>query len=114
MKPLKQCHVLVTSTSFGQEDTRLIQQLEQSVGLVSYNRTGKPLSSSQLHDVLPGVDGYIAGLDTVDRSALTAADSLRVIARYGSGVDRVDVEAAREEASWSPIRLVPTPSPWLS
>jgi D-3-phosphoglycerate dehydrogenase len=97
MKRLTQCHVLVTPTSFGQEDTELIQRLEEAVGRVSYNRAGKPLSSSLLHDLLPGVDGYIAGLDTVDRSALEAADSLRVIARYGSGIDRVDVEAAREK-----------------
>ena len=87
MKPLKQCHVLVTPTSYGHEDPMLIRRLEEAVGRVSYNRTGKPLGSGQLCEMLPGVDGFIAGLDTIDRAALEAADALRVIARYGAGVD---------------------------
>jgi D-3-phosphoglycerate dehydrogenase len=40
------------------------------------------------------VDGYIAGLDQMDLSVIEAAGSLQVIARYGVGVDRVDVAAA--------------------
>ncbi|MEZ4519526.1 MAG: hypothetical protein R3C44_22745 [Chloroflexota bacterium] len=40
------------------------------------------------------MDGYIAGLDTIDAAALAAADSLQVIARYGVGINNVDLEAA--------------------
>ena len=47
--------------------------------------------------LLPGVDGYIAGLDVIDRAALESADRLKVIARYGVGVDQVDLEAAKEK-----------------
>jgi phosphoglycerate dehydrogenase-like enzyme len=97
VKPLKHCHVLVTPTSYGKEDPALITQLEDAVGRVTYNSTGKPLSSVQLREVLPGVDGYIAGLDTIDRPALEAADGLQVVTRYGAGVDRVDLEAAKEK-----------------
>jgi D-3-phosphoglycerate dehydrogenase len=42
------------------------------------------------------VDGYIAGLDEITRSVIAAAPRLKVIARYGVGVDNVDLEAARE------------------
>lgn len=62
-----------------------------------YNPFGRPLTSSEVQRLLPGCDGYIAGLDAIDRAALEAADRLRVIARYGVGVDRVDLEAAREK-----------------
>ena len=48
--------------------------------------------------MLPGCDGYIAGLDQIDRAALQAADRLKVIARYGVGVDRVDLAAAAEKS----------------
>jgi D-3-phosphoglycerate dehydrogenase len=41
------------------------------------------------------VDGYIAGLDGIDASALESADRLKVIARYGVGVDSVDLAAAK-------------------
>ena len=61
---------------------------------MTYNETGRPLSSSQLAALLPGVDGYIAGLDSIDAAALAAADGLRVVARYGVGVDNVDLAAA--------------------
>jgi D-3-phosphoglycerate dehydrogenase len=49
-----------------------------------------------MQNLLPGCHGYIAGLDTIDRAALQAADQLKVIARYGVGVDKVDLTAARE------------------
>ena len=95
MKPLNECHVLVTPTSYGQHDAGLRTELEAAAGRVTYNETGKPLSSAQLAALLPGVDGYIAGLDTIDAAALAAADALRVIARYGVGTDNVDLPAAR-------------------
>ena len=77
MKPLENCHILVTATSYGQHDAGLKSELEAAVGRVTYNETGRPLSSSQLAALLPGVDGYIAGLDSIDAVSythLTAAD----------------------------------------
>ena len=94
MKPLENCHILVTATSYGQHDAGLKTELEALAGRVSYNDTGRPLSSAQLAALLPGVDGIIAGLDAIDAAALAAADSLRVVARYGVGVDNVDLNAA--------------------
>lgn len=94
---LKQCRVLVTSTSYGKNDPRLKSELEKLVGEVIYNPTGKPLSSAEVKRLLPGVHGYIAGLDVIDREALESADCLQVIARYGVGVDSVDLNAAKEK-----------------
>src|SRR4030042_86190 len=93
---LKQAHILVTPTSFGKHDARLKAELESLAGSVTYNPTGKPLTSDAVASMLPGVDGYIAGLDVIDRSALARADDLKVISRYGVGVDNVDLDAARE------------------
>jgi D-3-phosphoglycerate dehydrogenase len=91
---LRQCHLLVTPTSYGKNDSRLRSELEAVVGEVTYNPTGKPLTSAEVADLLPGVDGYIAGLDAIDAVALKSADRLKVIARYGVGVDNVDLQAA--------------------
>lgn len=93
---LKTARLLVTPTSYGKNDPRLKTELEAQVGHVTYNPTGKPLTSSQTAELLHGVDGYIAGLDVIDRAALTGADQLKVISRYGVGVDNVDLQAARE------------------
>ncbi len=95
MKPLAACHVLVTSTSFGKHDPAQRSTLEAQVGRVTYNPTGRPLASEALRQLLVDVDGYIAGLDQIDAAALAAAPCLRVVARYGVGVDNVDLEAAR-------------------
>jgi len=92
MSDLRSCRVLVTPTSYAKDDPRLRTELETAVGQVIYNPTGRPLSAAELADLLPGCHGYIAGLDRVHRTALGAADRLRVIDRYGAGVDRVSLE----------------------
>ena len=102
---LKECRLLVTPTSYGKNDSRLKTQLEEQVREVIYNPTGKPLTSAEVAKLLPGIDGYIAGLDAIDASALENADRLKVIARYGVGVDNVDLAAARKK------RIVVTNTP---
>jgi len=97
MKDIKKSRVLVTPTSFGKNDPGLCAELEDQVGEVIYNKTGKPLSSKDVASLLPGMDGYIAGLDMIDRTALNTADCLKVISRYGVGYDRIDLNAAREK-----------------
>ncbi|MFN8380273.1 MAG: phosphoglycerate dehydrogenase [Anaerolineae bacterium] len=97
MMDLKQCTVLVTPTSYGKHDARLRTELESTVGRVVYSPVTRPLTSAEVRDLLPGVDGYIAGLDVIDRDSLEGADRLKVIARYGVGVERVDLAAASEK-----------------
>ena len=94
---LKQCKVLVTPTSYGKNDPRLKTELENWVGEVTYNPTGKPLSAKEVAELLIGVDGYIAGLDEINEDALGQADCLKVICRYGVGVDNVNLKIAKEK-----------------
>ncbi len=103
---LKTCRVLVTSTSFGKSDPRVCTELESTVGEVIYNPFGRPLSSQELQHLLPGCDGYIAGVDRIDRAALETANRLKVIARCGVGIDSIDLLAAAEHA----IVVTNTPS----
>ncbi|MCC7208240.1 MAG: phosphoglycerate dehydrogenase [Anaerolineae bacterium] len=97
MTDLKQCRVLVTATSYAMNDPSLRTDLEAAVGEVIYNPTNRPLSSDALSALIEGVDGLIAGLDDITRAVIDRADRLRVIARYGVGLDRVDLEAARQK-----------------
>ena len=97
LKPLHQCRVLVTATSYGAHDSALKTTLESRVGEVVYNPSGKPYTAEELAALIPGFDAVIAGLDRFDRQVIARADCLRVIARYGTGVDNVDLEAAREK-----------------
>jgi phosphoglycerate dehydrogenase-like enzyme len=51
------------------------------------------------------VDGFIAGLDVIDCDALACADRLKIIARYGVGVEKVDLKTAKAK------RIVVTNTP---
>lgn len=93
---LNKCRVLVTPTSYAKNDPTLRTKLEAEVGEVVYNTTGRPLTALELIKLIPGFHGHIAGLDVIDRTVVEAADRLKVIARYGVGVDNVDLGAARE------------------
>jgi len=94
---IKNCRLLVTPTTYGKYDSRLKSKLKDQVGEVIYSTTGKPLTSVEVAHLLPGMDGYIAGLDTINSQALETADRLRVISRYGVGVDSVDLQACKDK-----------------
>lgn len=96
MIDLRSCRVLVTPTSYAKKDPRLITELERQIGEVIYNHQGRPLRAPELVDLIKGVDGYIAGLDEINKNVIQHADRLKVIARYGVGVDAVDLKAAEE------------------
>lgn len=96
VKPLKDCKVLVTPTSFARYNRNLVKDLEKAVGIVVYNTTGKPLKEQELISLISDVDGFIAGLDDITASVIKFAKNLKIITRYGSGVDRVDLKAAKE------------------
>lgn len=95
MKPLKECRVLVTATSYAMDDPTLRTDLEHTVGEVVYSKAGHPLTTAELVPLIKGFDGMIAGLDEISRDVIEAADILQVIARYGVGLDRVDLPAAK-------------------
>lgn len=95
-KPLKECCILVTPTSYGKYDKNLKINLEKLVKEVVYNAKGKPLSVDDLIPIIGKFDGMIAGLEEINSSVISKAKNLKVISRYGSGYDRVDIKAAKE------------------
>jgi D-3-phosphoglycerate dehydrogenase len=87
-------HVLVTPRSFRAADARAVERLEAAVAEVEYNDLGRPLTGEELAQRLDGVDGLLAGVDEIGAAVFEAAPRLRVIARYGVGIDRIDLDAA--------------------
>jgi D-3-phosphoglycerate dehydrogenase len=64
-------------------------------GTLVFNPHGRPLTGDELIPLLRGCSGFIAGLDCISKKVLDACGELRVISRYGAGVDRVDLDAAQ-------------------
>lgn len=89
--------VLVTPTSFKPDHpTPALKRLQEFAREIVYNPYGRPLAEEEVSSLIRGCDGYIAGVDQVGRTAIEAADKLKVISRYGAGVDRVDIAAAAQ------------------
>ena len=88
--------ILVTPTSFKPDsDSPAMERLRSFAGSLVFNPTGKPLGEDELIPLLDGCDGCIAGLDFFTAKAMESAPGLKVISRYGIGVDRVDLAAAK-------------------
>ena len=88
--------VLVTPTSFCKpQNEEARSRLEEFADEVVYNEYGRPLEPDEVKTMLAGCDGYIAGLDYITADALQGADKLKIISRYGAGVDRVDLQNAK-------------------
>ncbi len=86
--------VLITSRSFSSGAIDLISQLK-AAGL-------DPIFADSKHDLdelakeLPNCIAWIAGTSKITSSTLELAPNLKVIARYGVGVESVDLDAAKE------------------
>ena len=94
---LEQSVVLVTPKSYGAIDFSLKTDLEKQVGRVIYNDLGRSLNEDDLIGMVGEIDGFIAGLDHITRNVIKAAPNLKVISRYGVGMDRVDLAAATSQ-----------------
>lgn len=87
--------VLITSTSFGKKIKEPLDLLHAKSYDVRLNDLGRPMKPDELIERLDGCEGCIAGLDYFTPEVIEAANTLRIISRYGAGVDRVDLETAR-------------------
>ncbi|MDR1633906.1 MAG: hypothetical protein LBS27_03055 [Bifidobacteriaceae bacterium] len=56
---------------------------------------GRQPTKYELLELVPGVIGWIAGVERIDADVIAAAAALKVISRFGVGVDAVDMDAAR-------------------
>ncbi len=86
--------VLATARSFCNSDGPHHEFLHRNDCQVDRHAQAHPLGADELREIIAGYDGVILGLDTCDASVIERADRLRVISRYGAGVDQVDLDAA--------------------
>jgi D-3-phosphoglycerate dehydrogenase len=63
------------------------------------------LSEPELLELVPGVDGMIAGDDQITRKVLQRGDRLRIVSKWGVGTDNIDLPAAAELG----VRVTNTP-----
>lgn len=88
--------ILISTSSFGSADRTALDVLERAGLTVRQNPHGRKLKTDESIALLENVAGLIAGTETLDRAVLTRARNLRVISRVGTGIDNIDLDAARE------------------
>lgn len=92
-------HVLITARSFGASSDSALELL-QAAGC-----TVERIAAEELPKQIHRADAIIAGLEHYDAELLSRATNLRVISRYGVGIDAIDIGAARN----SGVRVTITP-----
>jgi phosphoglycerate dehydrogenase-like enzyme len=86
--------VAVTPRSFRQTPGEHLDRLRAEVD-VSFPDVDRPLDEDEMVELVRGCAGLIVGVDPVS-SLVLEAGPLRVVVKYGSGMDNIDVPAAEE------------------
>ena len=88
--------ILITTSSFSQNDPGLLKRLEAQNLRIILNPYGRKLTEGEVIDlfVQHRPVGMIAGVEPLTRQALSVASDLKVISRCGIGIDAVDIEEA--------------------
>lgn len=88
--------VLITSNSFGKFDSKLREYMESLGWEIVGNRYHHIMNEEEMMGEVTGVDAIILGSDTVSKKVLEKADQLKIISRYGVGIDNIDLEEAKK------------------
>ncbi|WP_434629407.1 phosphoglycerate dehydrogenase [Thermoanaerobacterium thermosaccharolyticum] len=86
--------ILITPRSFGsiaKEPFEMLKDYE-----ILKNETGHPLNENELKELIKDVDGVIVGIDKLTKDVLNKAEKLKVITKYGVGLDNIDVDYAKK------------------
>jgi D-3-phosphoglycerate dehydrogenase len=96
--------VAVASHSFPKSAT-LRQELLARHPDARFNETGRPLTGEALIRFLDGHAMAITGLEVLTEPVFRALPSLRIVSKYGVGLDMIDLDAARRAGvsiRWTP------------
>src|SRR5437867_508268 len=97
--------VAVSSRSFSRNPT-LRQELLARYPDAKFNDQGTAvLSGELLIQFLRGHDKAITGLDVLDEAVFRAVPELRLVSKYGVGLDMIDLDAAKRHGvtvRWTP------------
>lgn len=90
--------ILITTSSFGENDGTLIKKLESFGFLVVINPHKRKLTEEEVAALVKKYNpvGMIAGIEPLTRLVLQNAKKLKTIARCGIGMDSIDIEAVRD------------------
>jgi D-3-phosphoglycerate dehydrogenase / 2-oxoglutarate reductase len=88
--------VLVTCAQMKESLPELQQEIDElGWQIEAPELVGQQFTEDELIDLLPGIEGVIAGDDPFSANVLRSAPHLKAISKWGVGVDAIDVTAAQ-------------------
>ena len=88
--------VLISSRSFGRIDSGAIELLKGKGIEPILNPLGKKLNEQEILDLLDDSVGIIAGTENITEKIISHSNNLKVISRYGIGLDNIDLKATSQ------------------
>lgn len=82
--------VVVTANAFSKNEV-LVKRLKKFTSNIVLNTTGR-YSKTQLIENLKDADCAIVGLDKIDKSVLKECKNLKIVAKYGVGLDNINID----------------------
>lgn len=98
--------VQVTTSTFGKAGSKPVDYLKRKNIKFRLNPHGRKLTEQEAIDVIKGAEGVIAGTEPLTENVLNQLPALKVISRCGTGMNNVDIEAAKKLG----IRVFNTPT----
>lgn len=88
--------IVVTANAFS-KNTTLVKELNKSFpeACIVFNTTGR-YTREELIDVLKEADAVIVGLDKIDEDVLKKCEKLKIIAKYGVGLDNINIDDCKK------------------
>ncbi len=86
--------IAVTSISFG-KSASLRKELLRFFPNSIFNESGQRLSGNKLIEFVSDADAAIVGIETIDDSILDHTPKLKIISKYGVGLDSIDQESLK-------------------
>ncbi len=96
--------IKVSTVAFSM-NKELVHKLKTTFQDVVINDQGKRFSRDELISYFSDADAVIVGLEKIDESILLELPRLKIIAKYGVGLDNIDLDACRKhniEVGWTP------------
>lgn len=88
--------ILVTATNYSQYCQAGKKILEEAGCEIIENPYGRPYKFEELKEIVGDIDGVVVGVDDWNDDVFRLAPKLKTMARFGVGVDNIDLNAAKE------------------
>lgn len=96
--------IAVTSPSFSKNETLRSEILTYFPG-TKLNNSEKRLSGERLFNFIQDAEGIIVGLEKFDEEILNRLPNLKIISKYGVGLDNIDIACCKQKnihIGWTP------------